>query len=96
MNNYTFKEAEHLVRFYFDMRNRQRLRNDFSPPGDEETLGGIMRDVISQLDEDSRRIILSEFEYNYPKQWWQDYYSKSTYYAIKGRAMKQFLAKMHR
>ncbi|MBR0230138.1 MAG: hypothetical protein IJL94_01995 [Erysipelotrichaceae bacterium] len=96
MNNYTFKEAEYLVRFYFDMRNRQRLRNDVSPPENDVSLGGIISDVIAQLDEDSRRIIINEFEYNYPKQWWQEYYSKSSYYAIKGKAMKKFLAKMHR
>ena len=96
MNNYTFKEAEYLVRFYFDMRNRQRLRNGDNKPEGEETLGSIMNSVISELDEDSRNIILNEFEYNYPKYWWQDYYSKSSYYVNKGKAMRKFLAKMHR
>ena len=95
MNNYTFKEAEYLVRFYFDVRDRQKKQKD-TREGEEETLGEIMDYAMARLDEEGRRILHNEFELNYPKQWWQDYYSKSSYYAIKGRAMRSFLAKMHR
>ena len=47
--------------------------------------------VISQLDEDSQRIIYFDFVYRNDKYWWREYYSKATYYRLKNIALDTFL-----
>lgn len=47
--------------------------------------------AISQLDEDSQRIIYFDFVYRNDKYWWREFYSKSTYYRLKNIALDTFL-----
>ena len=47
--------------------------------------------AISQLDEDSQRIIYFDFVYRNNRYWWREYYSKSTYYRLKNVALDLFI-----
>ena len=47
--------------------------------------------IISCLSEESRRIIEKDFLYKDKKDWWVLYYSRSTYYRLKTRAMEEIL-----
>lgn len=48
------------------------------------------------LDEDGKRIFNAEFYERSPKYWWSEFYSKSTYYRIKARSMKEFLVSFNK
>ena len=47
--------------------------------------------ILSCLSEESRRIIEKDFLYKDKKDWWVLYYSRSTYYRLKTRAMEENL-----
>ena len=47
--------------------------------------------ILSCLSEESRRIIEKDFLYKDKKDWWILYYSRSTYYRLKTRAMEEIL-----
>ena len=47
--------------------------------------------ILSCLSEESRRIIEKDFLYKDKKDWWDLYYSRSTYYRLKTRAMEEIL-----
>jgi hypothetical protein len=46
---------------------------------------------LLQLDEQLARIIFNEYLTNKVDNWWIYYYSKSTYYRLKNKAMDCFL-----
>lgn len=47
--------------------------------------------ILSCLSEESRRIIEKDFLYKDKKDWWVLYYSRSTYYRLKTRALEEIL-----
>ena len=47
--------------------------------------------ILEQLDEQSTRIIYSDYLVNSCDNWWIYFYSKSTYYRLKNKAMNLFL-----
>ena len=47
--------------------------------------------ILCCLSEESRRIIEKDFLYKDKKDWWVLYYSRSTYYRLKTRAMEEIL-----
>ena len=47
--------------------------------------------ILSCLSEESRLIIEKDFLYKDKKDWWVLYYSRSTYYRLKTRAMEEIL-----
>ncbi len=47
--------------------------------------------ALSQLDNEESRIFTNDFVEKADRYWWQSYYSKSTYYRLKVRAMERFL-----
>ena len=47
--------------------------------------------ILSCLSEENRRIIEKDFLYKDKKDWWVLYYSRSTYYRLKTRAMEEIL-----
>lgn len=47
--------------------------------------------ILSCLSEESRRIFEKDFLYKDKKDWWVLYYSRSTYYRLKTRAMEEIL-----
>ena len=55
----------------------------------------LIETALEFLEEDFRRIIRNDFLDPQPKQWWMDYYAKSTYYRLKQRALEHFLRCLH-
>lgn len=47
--------------------------------------------ILSCLSEESRNMIEKEFIHKEGKYWWLEYYSRSTYYRVKTRAMEEAL-----
>lgn len=47
--------------------------------------------IINKLSKESQTIIINEFIFNNESDWWIEYYSRSTYYRLKTRAMEEAL-----
>jgi len=47
--------------------------------------------ILSQLDEQLSKIIYNEYMVSKKQNWWMYFYSKSTYYRLKNKAMDSFL-----
>lgn len=47
--------------------------------------------IIDKLSQDSQTIIINEFIEKRERDWWIEYYSRSTYYRLKTRAMEEAL-----
>ena len=47
--------------------------------------------VIHSLPDDYERIILNEFLNKKTPKWWMESYSKSTFYRLKAKAIKEFV-----
>lgn len=52
--------------------------------------------IIDMLDWEMADFIKKEFfSNNYKKNWWMNYYSRSTYYRLKNRSMNEFLGLLY-
>ncbi len=82
------KEIEKILRRYGanDFRKNSLMDEDY----DNNLLLSVDY-ALKQLDKDERRIIDNDFIEKVDKNWWRSYYSKSTYYRLKVRAMEHFL-----
>lgn len=82
------KEIEKILRRYGtnDFRKNSLMDEDY----DNNLLLSVDY-ALKQLDKDERRIIDNDFIEKVDKNWWCSYYSKSTYYRLKVRAMEHFL-----
>ena len=47
--------------------------------------------MLNHMAEECRQIILNDFINHQDHQWWLHFYARSTYYRIKGRALKELL-----
>lgn len=47
--------------------------------------------IISKMNQDYQRILYSDYVDNLGRNWYKSYYSKSTYYRLKKRALIEFL-----
>ena len=47
--------------------------------------------ILLQMDNNLSKVIYNEFFSNKNEDWWMYYYSKSTYYRLKNKAMDSFL-----
>ncbi len=47
--------------------------------------------IVENLTYDSKTIIRNEFMDNCRRDWWEQHYSRSTYYRLKTRAMEEML-----
>lgn len=67
--------------------------NDFSVH-EENTMSPKLDIIISKLDDESKRIIHNVFILKLGNEWSNEYYSKSTYYRLKNKAINQFLEQL--
>jgi hypothetical protein len=103
-NSYNYKEKEVLVDFhcrsYHQVKRRlqiQDLVGDMREALPVYALAYVLTidDVLHSLDEDSYRIINHDFLHPTRKNWWMEYYAKTTYYRLKARSMDAFLRCLH-
>ena len=68
-----------------------RLNDDLMLKEDLEKVISTFEFILDCLSKDSRLIIEKEFIEKERKDWWVYYYSRSTYYRLKTRAMEETL-----
>ena len=91
----TYQEKEQLVKFLFDKRNRILALSPYQVNDSDRRKSDELFDRINyayrHCEDEHRKILENEFILHMNKDWWYDYYSRSTYYRMKQRAMDEFL-----
>ena len=104
MKHYDTDELEILSQYHLRFYKRYLKRKSFdidslevkeSHAPFEKSYVYTIEQALDDLDHDERIIITHENLENAPRNWWMDYYSKSTYYRIKHRAYKHFIDCLH-
>lgn len=83
------KEADCVVRYLFDMRNKKLSKGDKATKDDRRFLE-IIEYAYNRLTPEEKRIIQAEYININERNWWQDYYSRTTYYRLKKKTLKDF------
>ncbi|HPX33316.1 MAG TPA: hypothetical protein PLT36_07415 [Erysipelotrichaceae bacterium] len=92
-----FKEISKIVKNIFDKYNKSKfLLENFNQQDKNYDLYLLVKFALNDLDEDSKRILTQEYIRKRESYWWNDYYSQTTYYSLKRKAMEQFLACLKR
>lgn len=95
MEKYNFSQLQQLIRYLFKLR-KKRLACFCLNDEHEDKLVQCMESALSLLNKEHREIIENEFMNNSAKYWWQDYFSKTTFYRIKYESMVEFLELLYR
>ncbi len=90
MNNMSMEEKEFLVRYY--LRKRQKKESLIKKDEEAKRFVELIDIVLSQMPREEREILINEFISNREGLWWDEFYSKSTYYRIKNLALNDFLS----
>lgn len=98
MKNYTFKELIILVTYHCKyyrtyLKKQHFYRLDTIPL--ECAYAYSIQSIFEQLTHDERRILMSEYIDCVEKNWWMEYFSKTSYYRIKRRALSRFIDCLH-
>lgn len=82
----TFKEMESIIKYLVSLQKRQEIW---------EVSEGSMKTIVDlamlTMNEDELHIFKHEFILISRKYWWEEFYSKSTFYRVKKSAMVKFL-----
>ena len=106
MKLYQFDELDTLGRFHLRFYKKQKSKTDFYlnhlEVSEAQTVKPLekvyvycIEQSLQELSEDERLILTKENLENTSKNWWMEYFSKSTYYRIKYKAMDRFIHCLH-
>lgn len=107
MGNFTFDELSILTAYHLKFYRQHLKRQAFlhhegwmvsessHPIPFELAYAYSIQSALEQLTEDEKRILVYEYVENKPKNWWMEYFSKTTYYRIKHHALDQFIHCLH-
>lgn len=98
MNNYTFKELNILSQYHFKYYRSFLKRKEYNQAKKlplECAYAYTIQYSIDQLNEDERRILVTEFIDGKHNNWWMEYFSKTSYYRIKRNALTRFIHCLH-
>lgn len=90
-----FKELDQAVRSVFEQYNRTAFISFTLRENDENfRFYQYVSYIISCLSSESQLILVREYVERAPRNWWMLYYSRTTYYRLKRRAMTDFLRRL--
>ena len=89
-NDYTFEEKSRLVDYLFSILRRNSGRNILRE-GETDQYSSVIIDSLHHLPKESRELLMNDYFYRISRNWWQSYYSKSTYYRMKNAALDEML-----
>jgi len=91
----TFKEKERLIVYLMTKYTFLKANYNTEFYCLESDLVLLINYALRHLDEDSLRIINNDFIEIKKKYWWNEYYSRTTYYRLKNKAMMLFINCLH-
>jgi len=87
-----FKQKDAQAKQIFQKYNKLNFNRFVLKDSDEkDNTIQIVEFALSQIDEVYRFLLTKEYIDCCPKYWWNQYYSKTTYYRIKNQAIDAFL-----
>ncbi len=90
-----FRELDRTVRAVFERYNRTAFISFTLRESDDDLrFYQYVCYIISCLDSESQLILVREYVDRAPRNWWMLYYSRTTYYRLKRRAMTDFLRRL--
>ena len=89
VNNMSFEEKSKLVNYLFSILRKKAGMNIMKEENDVYSV--VIMDNLNHLPKESRELLLNDYFYRIPRNWWQSYYSKSTYYRMKNAALDEML-----
>ena len=89
VNNMSFEEKSKLVNYLFSILRKKAGMNIMKEEND--VYSEVIMDNLNHLPKESRELLLNDYFYRIPRNWWQSYYSKSTYYRMKNAALDEML-----
>lgn len=95
MESLGFHESKQLLHYLFDLRNRRTVAGCLKD-GPVDGYVAFLDGSVGLLNDDFQRIIRNDFEHPTAPNWWQSYYSRTTYYRLKNSAMKELLSVLKR
>ena len=97
----TYKEKDQLLRYIFNKRNQLLMyekhicEKEYIEDSKEHLFLRWVQFALNSCSKESRFILEKEYICHERKDWWYVYYSRSTYYRFKQRAMDEFLDCLH-
>ena len=88
-NNLSFEEKSKLVAYLFDILRKKVGINIMKE--EKDTYSEVIMDHLHHMPQESRELLLNDYFYHIPRNWWQSYYSKTTYYRMKNAALDEML-----
>jgi hypothetical protein len=86
-----------MVKSIFDKYNKSKFILENCNQQDKNyDLYLLVKFALNELDDESKRILTQEYIHKKETLWWNNYYSQTTYYSLKRKAMEQFLACLKR
>lgn len=94
-NNMNFKELDRQAREIFELYNRTVfIRFTLKEEDDNLKLYYTINYVLESMDEEYQFLIRKEYIEHAPHHWWQLFYSRTTYYRLKRKALTDLLARL--
>ena len=96
-----YKEKEQLIRYIFNKRNQLLLyekyvcEKEYKEYSSADLFLRWVQYALNSCSKEGRLILEKEFILYERKDWWYNYYSRSSYYRFKQRAMDEFLDCLH-
>jgi hypothetical protein len=91
----SYKQYDALLHYLMDKRASNelycRIRGIPHDPFVE-----LMDGLLEQMDPDYRRILENDYVHRASTNWWNEFYSKSTYYRLKNKALEDFARRLKR
>lgn len=85
----TYKEQSNLIQYLINLSFRRQLA--FEVNESSSNLLVVIQHALNQLSVEQREIIQNDFIVKQDKNWYLGFYSRTTYYRLKGEAMSTFL-----
>lgn len=106
LNNLTYEEEKNIVKYIGSTYQDSKKRMDILSYGncvcenskeyqDDLAYVRTINRVLSDCSRDTRYIITHEYLSNSESGWFLDCYSRSTFYRLKKRAIKEFIRCLH-
>ncbi|MCR5067092.1 MAG: hypothetical protein K6A14_03395 [Erysipelotrichaceae bacterium] len=90
-----FKELDRRTRDLFELYNRTAFISfTLKQQDDNSKFYQSVSYVLDSLPEEYNFILVREYIEHAPRYWWQLYYSKTTYYRLKKKAMTELFRRL--
>lgn len=94
----TYKDKENILKYIF--KNYPLIKDFYLKEmvidyGTRPDLNTLINRSLRRISKESRRIITKEYVEGADEDWWYEYYSRSSYYRLKNKALDEFINQLN-